>query len=121
VVAKGILTPSGGPAPASGEVRVALGQASGGDVGALDKVDGGDQSQDGDIVVEGAGVEFGVDGDNGDVAFDMRVEFNVVVNVPFTKTDPKVVTGVAGRYKIFSHILSCSRLNKRKTYSQCLK
>ena len=45
------------------------------------------QLHHGDVVVEVAGVEVGVDGDAEHVQLDVRVELAVVVHVPFTKTD----------------------------------
>lgn len=44
-------------------------------------------TEDGNVVVESAGVEFWMDVHRDDVAFDVGEEFDVMVDVPLTKTD----------------------------------
>lgn len=41
------------------------------------------ETQDGDVVIEGTGVEFRVNINGNHVAFYVRVEFHVVVDIPF--------------------------------------
>lgn len=53
--------------------------------------------QDGQIVVEGTGVVLGVNLHGDNIPFDVRIEFNIVVYVPFAQTNAEieaVVTGV---------------------------
>lgn len=89
-----VLAPSGGPAARSGEVLPDAGQASGADVRGLGPIDGFVEAEDRDVVVEGAGVEFGVDVHGDDVAFHVGVELHVVVDVPFAQADAEVVSVV---------------------------
>ena len=42
---------------------------------------------DGNVVVEIAGVEVGVDGDGQDVQLNVGVELTVIVHVPFSQSD----------------------------------
>lgn len=41
------------------------------------------QFENGDVVCEGTGIEFRMHENADDVAFDVRVEFDVVVHIPF--------------------------------------
>lgn len=93
-VTEGVFAPPGCPAAVTGEILVGRGKTGGADVRVLSEVDGFVQGDDGQVVVQGAGVELGVHVDVGDVAFDVREEFDVVVDVPFPESDAEVVRRV---------------------------
>lgn len=58
------------------------------------EVDGFVHPQDGDVVLKGSGVELRMDLEESHVSFDVRVELDVVVDVPFAQTDSQVVRAV---------------------------
>lgn len=60
----------------------------------LSEVDVVVQLQDGDVVGEGAGVEFRVHVDADDVALYVRIELDVVIDVPFAEPRAQIATGV---------------------------
>lgn len=54
-----------------------------------------------DVVVEGASVELRMDMNRDDVALDVGVKFNVVVDIPLAKANSEIEAGVAEIGKIF--------------------
>lgn len=89
-----VLTPSRGPATGSGKVRVLLRQAGWADVGRLGVVQGFVELQDGNVVVQGTSIVLRVDMHRDYITLDVRIEFNVVVNVPFSQADTEIESTV---------------------------
>lgn len=65
-------------------------QTSRGNVRMLLEVDVKIQSQDGDVIVQSAGIKFGVHNDVVDVALNVREELDVMIDVPFAESGAKV-------------------------------
>lgn len=95
VVTEGILTPTGRPAALSREVGEFVRQTGWRNVRSVGKVCGAIHLQNGQIVVQRSGVVLGVDLYGDDVPFDVWVEFNVVVYVPFAKAHTEIEAVVA--------------------------
>lgn len=85
-----ILAPTGGPAAGVSEVRVLIGQAGGADVWVLGEVNGMIQLEDGQIIVQSAGIILGMDVHRDNITFDVREEFHIVVDVPFAQTHTQI-------------------------------
>jgi hypothetical protein len=60
-------------------------------VGTANGVYGLCKSQDGDVIIQCSGVELGVDVDCIYVTFLIRIELDIVVDIPFTKPHPQVM------------------------------
>lgn len=95
-VAERVLAPSGRVASAPGVFGIGLGQAGRTNVWIRRKVDRFIHAQDGDVVVQSAGIELRMNHQVRDVTLDVRVELDVVVHVPLTQTHSQVVGSVAG-------------------------
>jgi len=54
-----------------------------------------DQLDDSKIVEQSAGIKFRVDCDTGNISFDVRVELNIVVDVPFSQANSELLTSVS--------------------------
>lgn len=91
VIAECVLAPAGRPAPLSREVRERVWQAGRADVRVSGKVDGFVHAKYSQVVVQRARVEFSVYDQTDDVRFHVRVEFHVVVYVPFAQTNAQVL------------------------------
>lgn len=91
VIAERVLAPAGRPAPLSGEVGKRVRQAGRADVRVPGKVDGLVHAKYGQVVVQRASVELAVYDHVDHVRFHVRVEFHVVVYVPFAQADAQVL------------------------------
>lgn len=91
VIAEGVLAPTGCPAPLSGEVGERIRQAGRADVRIASKVDGLIHAEYGNVVVQSAGIELPVYVQVDHVRFHVRVEFHVVIHVPFAQTNAQVL------------------------------
>lgn len=98
VVTEGVLTPSGSPAALAGEVGEFIGKTGRRDVRGVGEVDRLVHLQDGQIVVQRSSVVLWVHLHRDDVPFDVRIELDVVVDVPFTQADAQIEAVVAERY-----------------------
>jgi hypothetical protein len=54
-----------------------------------------DQLDDGKIVEEGSSIELGVNGDARNISLNVGVELDIVVDVPFSKTDTQLLSTVS--------------------------
>lgn len=95
IVTERVLTPAGGPATLAGEIGMLVGQTGGRDVGRTGKIHRTIHLQNGQIVVKRAGVIFRVYLHRDDIALNVRVEFDVVVYVPFAESYTKIESIVA--------------------------
>lgn len=91
IIAKCVFAPAGRPAPLSGEVRERVRQAGWANVWVPRKVNGLVHSEYGQIVVQRTRVELTVYDHVDHVCFYVRVEFHVVIYVPFAQTYAQVL------------------------------
>jgi hypothetical protein len=54
-----------------------------------------DQLDDGKIVEEGSSIELGVNGNARNISLNVGVELDIVVDVPFSKTDTQLLSAVS--------------------------
>ena len=87
---KGVLAPAGGHAALAGKLDVPVWQADGTDVRVPGVVNVPVDANKCNIVEQVARVVLVVDEDVDDVELDVGVELGVVVNVPFSGTDPAI-------------------------------
>jgi len=105
VLSKGILAPSSGPAASSSEIGILVGQTGGTDVGILGEVHGLIQFQDGQIIVQSAGIVLGVDVHRDHIAFNVGEEFHIMVHIPFAQTHAQIEAILTGGKKVNRLIL----------------
>lgn len=89
------IKPSSISSPGASEVVVSVRKTGRTDVWVLLEVYIVVELQYCDIIVQGTSVEFGVDDHVHYVAFDVRVEFDVVVDVPLAETSSEVSSSVS--------------------------
>lgn len=94
VIAEGVLAPTGCPAPLPGEVGERIRQAGRANVWIAGKVDGLIHAEYGNVIVQRAGIELPVYFQVNHVRFHVRVEFHVVIHVPFAQTNAQVLVMV---------------------------
>lgn len=94
-----VFAPSGGPTTSSSVVREFIRQTGWTDVRRGGKVYRSVESNDGQIVVQGTGIVFRMNGYGDHIAFDVREELDVMINIPFAQADTQIKLGITEETK----------------------
>lgn len=98
-LAEGVFTPAGGVATLATEIGSSLGQAGWADVRILVEVYSLVQPKNGQIIEQCSRVKFWMYEKVYDVSFDVRVKFDIVINVPFAESYSEIVVRIAAKTK----------------------